>query len=77
MPTTTLHDGRQVDSASAEWRLECLARYALNRGTRAEVDKWLQAFAEKQPKAIQELRDRMNSINSTRKSVKRAPAKQS
>lgn len=24
-----LHDGRQVDSGSEDWRLECLARYLL------------------------------------------------
>lgn len=27
MSTVTLHDGRQVDSASEEWRRECLQRW--------------------------------------------------
>lgn len=35
MTTVTLHDGRQVDSASEEWRLETEARELLRRNTNA------------------------------------------
>ena len=33
MTTVTLHDGRQVDSSSEEWRLETEARELLRWGT--------------------------------------------
>lgn len=36
----TLHDGRQVDSASEEWRRETLARHLLTM-TPPERDDWL------------------------------------
>jgi hypothetical protein len=31
MPLVTLHDGRQVDSHSREWQIECLARHLLTQ----------------------------------------------
>lgn len=46
-----LHDGREVDSASEEWRHECEAR-AINRlPTLQERRAWLEAIEKRRGKA--------------------------
>jgi len=41
----TLHDGRQVDSGSEDWRRECLARHLLTLAP-PERDDWLSGWPE-------------------------------
>jgi hypothetical protein len=47
MPTVTLCDGREVDSASEEWRAECEARHLLNLATRADRLAYLERVRAK------------------------------
>ncbi len=39
-----LHDGREVDSASPEWRHECLARSVVAIKSKDERREWIAAF---------------------------------
>lgn len=55
---STLHDGREVPSDSAEWQLECLARHVLRQGSRKAMEEWLEKYKGDQG----ELRARMNAI---------------
>lgn len=41
----TLHDGRQVDSGSAEWKLECLASTLLQLEP-LDRNEWLNGFRQ-------------------------------
>jgi hypothetical protein len=41
MATVTLHDGREVDCASEEWRHECEARAILNMPTKGMRQDYL------------------------------------
>jgi hypothetical protein len=64
---TTLHDGRTVDTGSEEWKIECLAKYVLQRGTRGQIEEWLRQFAaKKDPAVVQQLRERMSAIKQAR-----------
>lgn len=56
----TLHDGRQVDSWSEDWRRECLARYLTGVGSRERED-WLQSLLGDQYFA-QEMRQLMHDM---------------
>lgn len=47
MPTVTLIDGRQVDSASEAWRHECEARYVAELPDRAARQSYLQKVIDK------------------------------
>lgn len=62
----TLHDGRQVDSGSAEWRMECLASTLLQLGG-AERDEWIRGYGT--PAMQVELRMLVRAIKSARRSV--------
>lgn len=62
----TLHDGRQVDSWSAEWRMECLASTLLQLGG-AERDEWIRGYGT--PEAQQELRLRIRAVQAARRRV--------
>lgn len=59
----TLHDGRQVDSGSAEWKLECLASTLLQLGG-AEREAWITGYGT--PDAQVELRLRIHAIKTSR-----------
>lgn len=63
--TVTLHDGRQVDSSSAEWRRECLARYLL-RLALGERDDWLHGFGAEEA----ELRAVMRALRATQRGTR-------
>ena len=56
-----LHDGREVDSSSQDWQLECLARYVLRMPNREARLEWL-ADAERRSGPKGNLRARMNAI---------------
>ncbi len=43
----TLHDGREVDSASPEWRHECLARSVVAIPDIEQRREWLAAFEKR------------------------------
>lgn len=45
-----LIDGREVDSASPEWRDECLARYVLSLPSLKERRAWLADFEKRHGK---------------------------
>lgn len=62
----TLHDGRQVDSGSAEWRMECLASTLLQLGE-AERDEWIRGYGT--PAAQVELRLLVRAIKAARRSM--------
>ena len=51
MATVTLHDGRQVDSASEEWRHLCEARNILSLRNVTERRDWLDAIEKRRGKA--------------------------
>lgn len=59
----TLHDGRQVDSASEEWRRECLARYLLGLDPR-QREELLQSLKGDMYFAA-EMRQLMNDLRAT------------
>lgn len=63
----TLHDGRQVDSGSPEWRLECLASTLLQLGE-AERDEWIRGYGT--PAAQVELRLVVAAIKAARRTRK-------
>jgi len=67
----TLHDGRDVDSSSQDWQLECLARYVLALPTREARLAWL-ADAERRSGPKGNLRARMNAIIAVDKSRHKA-----
>jgi hypothetical protein len=54
----TLHDGRQVDSASEDWRRECLARHLLTLAPQ-DRDDWLAGWTAE---AATEMRLLMRAI---------------
>lgn len=56
-----LHDGRQVDSGSAEWKLECLASTLLQLGG-AEREAWIAGYGTPEDQVA--LRLRMGAIKS-------------
>lgn len=57
MTTVTLHDGRQVDSSSEEWRLETEARELMRWGT-LDRRQYLDNVERKRgPDEAQRLRD--------------------
>jgi hypothetical protein len=58
----TLHDGRQVDSGSEEWRLECLARTLLQLGG-AEQYEWISGYGTADDQRA--LRMRMSAIKAS------------
>ncbi len=60
----TLHDGRQVDSGSEEWKLECLARTLLQLGP-AEQYEWISGYGT--AKDQQALRLRIRAIAAARR----------
>lgn len=49
--TVTLHDGRQVDSASEDWRHESEARAIAALPTLAQRREWLEGIERKRGKA--------------------------
>lgn len=51
MNTVALLDGRQVDSASEEWRHECEARYIAALPSLAQRREWIQALEHRRGKA--------------------------
>lgn len=51
MATVTLHDGRQIDSASEDWRHECEARGILRLPTVNERRQWLESIEKRRGKA--------------------------
>lgn len=59
----TLHDGRQVDSASEEWRRETLARHLLTLEPLARHD-WLAGWT---PEAAVEMRLLMGAVKAARR----------
>lgn len=63
MPLVTLHDGRQVDSHSKEWQIECLARWALAR-PRADAVAFLESFTKRNERDGENLRKVMNALRS-------------
>lgn len=67
----TLHDGREVDSASQDWQLECLARHVLRMPTREQRIAWLED-AERRSGPKGNLRARMNAILAADKSRHKA-----
>lgn len=60
----TLHDGRQVDSGSAEWQLECLARTLLQLGA-AEREAWILGYGTEAARV--ELRLRIQAVKAARR----------
>lgn len=59
-----LIDGREVDSASAAWRSECLARHVLALPTLVERREWLAAFEKRHGlSAADALRDGMKALH--------------
>lgn len=64
----TLHDGRQVDSASEAWRHECEARMVAERPTLEQRREYLDAVERRRGKAAaDELRATMKALWSARK----------
>lgn len=63
MTTVTLVDGRQVDSASEEWRHEAEARAIAALPTLPERRAWLENIeTQRGAEAAQRLRDTMGQI---------------
>ena len=63
MPTVTLIDGRQVDSASEEWRNETEARAIAALRTLDERRAWLEAIEKRRGKpAADRLRETMKQL---------------
>ena len=61
--TMTLHDGRQVDSASEEWRHECEARAIADLPTLADRRAWLESIEARRGKdAADQLRAKMKAL---------------
>lgn len=64
----TLLDGRQVDSASEDWRHECEARMVAGRRTLDERREYLDAVERRRGKASADrLRDTMRQLWEARK----------
>jgi hypothetical protein len=61
-----LVDGREVDSASTEWRIETLCRHMLGRPL-AERREWLAGIQAKDPKTWQELCQVLEAVHADRK----------
>ena len=63
MPTVTLIDGTQVDSASEAWRHECEARAIAALPTLADRRAWLESLERKRgTEAVQRLRDTIKQL---------------
>lgn len=58
----TLIDGREVDSASPEWAMECLARHVLAIKPLAARREWLEGYDKKDAAGGQKLRQLMTAI---------------
>jgi hypothetical protein len=68
MSTVTLLDGRQVDSASEDWRHECEARAIAARPTLAERRMYLDEVERRRGAAAAErLRETMKQLWEARK----------
>lgn len=68
MSTVTLLDGRQVDSASEDWRHECEARAIAARPTLAERRMYLDEVERRRGTAAAErLRETMKQLWEARK----------
>ena len=68
MPDVTLLDGRQVDSASEDWRHECEARAIAARPTLAERRMYLDEVARRRGTAAADrLRETMKQLWEARK----------
>ena len=59
---TKLHDGREVQRDSEEWKLECLALYVLSLGDRGHIEEWLRQHEKSSGQPATALRERMNAI---------------
>ena len=63
MPAARLLDGREVDTASEDWRHECEARAIAALPTLAERRAWLEGIEAKRGKAeADRLRDTMRAL---------------
>lgn len=63
MPTARLLDGREVDTASEEWRHECEARAIAALPTLADRRAWLESIEHRRGKAdADRLRDTMRAL---------------
>ncbi len=61
--TMTLHDGRQVDGASEEWRHECEARAIADLPTLADRRAWLESIEARRGKDVaDQLRATMKAL---------------
>jgi hypothetical protein len=55
----TLHDGREVDSSSENWRAECEARYVLRLKSKQQRHAYLDSVAKRRGSAA---RDSLESL---------------
>lgn len=62
MSLVTLHDGRQVDSMTREWQIECLARHLLTRPLE-DRRQFIAGFEKRNPRAADQLRGVMTSLH--------------
>lgn len=63
MTTVRLIDGREVDSASGEWKHECEARAIAALPTLEERRAWLDSLEKKRGKeAVDRLRETMKAL---------------
>lgn len=62
MSLVTLHDGRQVDSYSDEWKLETLAAYVWTIKPTARRQLWVAELTKGKPEFAEALRVRMVAI---------------
>lgn len=59
----TLHDGREVDSSSPEWRHECLARAVVAIPNVEQRRDWLGAFEKRHgPEPAEKLRATVRAL---------------
>ena len=59
----TLHDGREVDSYSEEWRHECLARSVVAIRSVEQRREWLAAFEKRHgSEAAEKLRGTVRAL---------------
>lgn len=62
-----LIDGRDVASTSAEWQMECLARWVLQLKPLQRRRDWLDDVQKRDPELAIELRDTMTAVHDARK----------
>lgn len=62
-----LIDGREVAGDSAEWKLECLARWVLQLKPIARRRVWLDDLQRADPELAIELRDVMTAVHAAGK----------